>query len=363
MSNLNKFKAIDLFAGCGGLSDGFEKSEQFETLACVEWEKEPCKTLAKRLKEKYHYENIDDVIFHFDIQRTDELFNGWTDDPEYGNHKGLDAVVGKSAVDIVIGGPPCQAYSIAGRIRDSKGMHDDYRNFLFESYVKVVDRYRPKVFVFENVQGLLSAKPGGISIVDRIISAFKEIDYTITSDFKRDALINCADFGIPQNRKRLIIIGVDNKQVKGEANVAISEFYRILKSHQVSSPSTIRDAIEDLDPLYPLDKIVVKEGKRTRHSSNTEYFNHVPRLHSERDINTFKLLADDILSGRKKYIKAEALKSLYFELTGKNSNIHKYHVLQWDKPSNTIPAHLYKDGLRHIHPDPNQARSIFLLEL
>ncbi|WP_421364623.1 DNA cytosine methyltransferase [Streptococcus suis] len=69
-----------------------------------------------------------------------------------------------------------------------------------------------------------------------------------------------------------------------------------------------------------------------------------------------------MVDGTKKYTSAEALKQLYFETTGKNSNVHKYHVLRWDEPSNTIPAHLKKDGLRHIHPDPNQKRSITVRE-
>jgi DNA (cytosine-5)-methyltransferase 1 len=85
-------------------------------------------------------------------------------------------------------------------------------------------------------------------------------------------------------------------------------------------------------------------------------------MHSKRDVDTFVLLTKDIESGQNKYGTVEALKDLYFEITGKRSNIHKYHVLKWNKPSNTIPAHLYKDGLRHIHPDPKQARTITVRE-
>ena len=74
------------------------------------------------------------------------------------------------------------------------------------------------------------------------------------------------------------------------------------------------------------------------------------------------MLAEDIESGKHQYISIEALKELYTKMTGKKSNIHKYYVLRWNEPSNTIPAHLYKDGMRHIHPDPIQARSITVRE-
>lgn len=74
------------------------------------------------------------------------------------------------------------------------------------------------------------------------------------------------------------------------------------------------------------------------------------------------MLCEDILSGRNEYTTTEALKQLYTKITGKESNVHKFYVLRWDEPSNLIPAHLYKDGLRHIHPDPAQARSLTVRE-
>ncbi|HMZ60076.1 MAG TPA: DNA cytosine methyltransferase, partial [Leptospiraceae bacterium] len=92
------------------------------------------------------------------------------------------------------------------------------------------------------------------------------------------------------------------------------------------------------------------------------FLNHIPRFHSERDIDVFKLLTTDIKTKKFKYASSQALIDLYYEKTGKKTNVHKYHVLRWDKPSNTIPAHLYKDGLRHIHPDPEQARTITVRE-
>lgn len=360
-----KIKIIDLFAGCGGLSDGFEQTNLYETLACVEWEKEPCKTLAKRLKEKWNYENAYETVFHFDIQRTDELINGWSNDPIYGTSEGINAIVQKSGgIDALIGGPPCQAYSIAGRVRDENGMNDDYRNFLFESYLKVVNHFQPKAFIFENVPGLLSAKPGGVSIVERITEAFAEKGYEITNDLRGNALIDCTKFGVPQARKRMVILGVNKNLIKENPAIALHDFYKfIFPKYQSKKIATVKDAINDLPKWHPLNEPVVLNKRKFSHSyDRCTIANHEPRMQSKRDIQTFELLTKDIESGQNKFATVESLKDLYFELTGKRSNIHKYHVLKWNKPSNTIPAHLYKDGLRHIHPDPKQARTITVRE-
>lgn len=360
-----KIKSIDLFAGCGGLTDGFEQTNLYETLACVEWEKEPCKTLTKRLKEKWKYENTSETVMHFDIQRTDELIYGWKNDPVYGTHRGLNSIItGNNGIDVLIGGPPCQAYSVAGRIRDENGMNDDYRNFLFESYLRVVDHFQPKAFIFENVPGLLSAKPGGVSIVERITEAFSNKGYEITSDLKGSALIDCTKFGVPQARKRMVILGVNKDMIKENPIIALNDFYKIIfPKYQTKKTTTVKDAIQDLPKLHPLKESIKINNKKYSHSYEINTIaNHEPRLHSNRDIVTFELLATDIESGENKFASVESLKDLYFQRTGKRSNIHKYHVLKWDKPSNTIPAHLYKDGLRHIHPDPIQARSITVRE-
>jgi DNA (cytosine-5)-methyltransferase 1 len=151
--------------------DGFMQEGSYETLACVEWEKYPCKTLAYRLRNKWHHENADEEVVRFDIQRTEELISGY-DDEEYGKHKGLDKLIGNRKIDIIIGGPPCQAYSLAGRIRDPHGMRDDYRNYLFESYIRILEHFKPSFFIFENVMGMLSAAPDGTPIVNKIKNAF-----------------------------------------------------------------------------------------------------------------------------------------------------------------------------------------------
>lgn len=138
------------------------------------------KTLRKRLVEKQGHSEEDALkrVIHFDIQKTEELLNGnWENgtlnsysatNHEVIKQKGLRGLIGKQKVNLIIGGPPCQAYSIAGRAQDKNSMKDDYRNYLFESFVKVVNEFKPDVFVFENVPGLLTAFPGGESVTKRI---------------------------------------------------------------------------------------------------------------------------------------------------------------------------------------------------
>lgn len=307
-------------------------------LAAVEWEKPQVENLINRLSTKWGYSDATEKVMRFDIQRTEELFNGWDNDHEYGAHNGLDKLVGERTVDLIIGGPPCQAYSMAGRIRDNKGMREDYRNYLFESYLSVVRRYQPKLFVFENVPGMLSARPGGQQYVTDLIR--KDIEasgYSIINDLKGFAQLDLSEYGVPQKRKRVIIIGLRNDLFLNAQEV-LEEFYKVGLPKYKEQTKTVKDAIKDLPKLYPLTKITKVKGKKYSHTihNNEGVYNHIPRYHSERDIEIFQLLTLDIEKGEYKYTSSEELKKLYTQMTGKVSNVHKYHVLRWENPSNTI---------------------------
>ena len=139
-----KYTFIYLFAGCGGLTEGFLQTGRYEALAHVEWEMPMVDTLRHRLIQKWNHtkEDSQNRVICFDIQRTQELIYGkWSDQSilEFGTNndksvisRGLKGIVGKKKVDLIIGGPPCQAYSIHGRATDKNSMQDDYRNYLFE---------------------------------------------------------------------------------------------------------------------------------------------------------------------------------------------------------------------------------------
>ncbi|GHV49320.1 hypothetical protein FACS189499_10340 [Clostridia bacterium] len=326
---------IDLFAGCGGLTEGFKQAGGYNTIACVEWDKLPYKALLHRFKTKWGYKDAEKRILRFDIQRVGELLNGWND-TEYGKCDGLDTLVAERGgnVDLIVGGPPCQAYSVAGRIRDENGMRDDYRNYLFENYIEIVKHYKPSAFVFENVPGILTAMPGDgkTKIIDTIRKQFSEAGYVLLDDLN-EAVIDFTEYGVPQNRKRIIILGLSKEKFGDSATELLRRFYEVeLPKNKVATKSTVSDAIGDLPKLYPLDEPVRVNGKQYSHSfaDDSSVLNHTARYNNERDLNTIRLLTEDIESGRFEYTSVEKLKELYTSLTGRKSNIHKYYVLRWE---------------------------------
>lgn len=364
-----KYTFIDLFAGCGGLSEGFLQTGCYEALAHVEWEKPMVDTLRRRLIQHWGHseeEALKQVVL-FDIQKTDELINGnWTEESitKFGknNHNivktlGLKGIVADKHVDLIIGGPPCQAYSIHGRATDKNSMQDDYRNFLFESFCKVVDAFRPEVFVFENVKGLLSAKPGGIPVRERIYKAFTDIGYEIKQPKDMPSvLFDAVDFDVPQHRPRVIIIGI-----RKDAKIKLEELYSSIASmKRVGKPLTVKDAIGSLPKLYPLIW-QIKEGRKTiSHEQNPDssITQHEARNHSERDRKIFR----EWLSGNMNHASHKDMIEYYYKITGHKTNFQKYKNLEWNKPSHTVVAHLSKDGYMFIHPDIEQERSITIRE-
>ncbi len=325
-------------------------------------------TLRQRLIDKWHHteEDAQKRVIKFDVQKTDELINGhWTEETKavYGkeNHpdiiaKGLKGLVGES-VDLIIGGPPCQAYSIAGRAQSPTGMKFDYRNYLFESFVKIVAAFKPKLFVFENVPGLLSACPGDIPVRVRIFEAFKTIGYDIRTPENLKHSVFCAeDYDVPQKRNRVIIIGTQH-----DSGLNVEELYRSLESHKSKKPhKTVKEAIGRMPKLYP-KKEVIRIGRNNVSHEQREgdlVDLHIPRYHGERDQRLFR----EWLSNNMNTYSQQEKMDFYTKITGHTSNHIKYRNLEWDKPSPTIVAHLHKDGYMFIHPDIEQLRTITIRE-
>lgn len=351
------------------MSEGFLQSGKYKALAHIEWENPMVNTLRQRLVEHWNHseEEAQLRVIKFDIQKTDELLHGnWSEESKekYGKENaseiienGLAGLIGNTHVDLIIGGPPCQAYSIAGRAQSPTGMKFDYRNYLFESFVKVVDFFKPELFVFENVPGLLTACPGDIPVRIRIYEAFEKIGYEIRTPDELKKSIYCAeDFGVPQKRNRIIIFGI-----RKNSNFNVEEFYRSLTSRKkTGAHKTVRDAIGNLPALIPT-KTIKKVGRvHVSHyqPKGEKIPNHEPRYHGIRDQKLFK----EWLSNNMNDFSTEEKKSFYTKITGHTSNHIKYRNLEWDKPSPTVVAHLYKDGYMFIHPDIKQLRTITVRE-
>ena len=313
---MKKITCLDLFCGAGGLSEGFLETDKYDFLGHVEWEKPMVDTLRNNLVKRWRY------------------------DPEH-------------AKESVI----CQAYSIAGRAQDPNSMKDDYRNYLFESFVKIVDHYRPKVFVFENVPGMLSACPGDTLVINRICKAFEDIGYLIRDPKEMSKSIYCAsDFEVPQDRRRVIIFGVDKNY-----NHGVEDFYAALdREKSTNKKKTVRDAIGDMPKFRVLDEPYKKGNANVSHElvGDVVIPHHEARYHNKRDIEVFKKWITNNMND----IPNEEKLEYYKQVSGKRSNHNKYRSLDWDKPSPTVVSHLYKDGLMFIHPDAEQARSITIRE-
>lgn len=352
---MKKFNFIDLFAGCGGLSEGFYRMG-YNALAHVEVNPTACKTLKTRMKH-YGYNN-EDAVLEMDI----------TDDTIIDR---IDNIVKNNEVDIIIGGPPCQAYSSLGRAKDDNAMQDDPRNFLFESYVKVLNHFLPKFFVFENVTGILTAKIKGEHIINKILDALSE-NYKVKFDPKM-IVLNSANFGVPQIRKRVIIIGV-----RKDIEIIPDEIYEsIKKTHYDPDMSdkeaqglkkyvTVRDAIEELPPIKPGGGEYVINFKSKRNNeflkkickrNDTVLRDHVARNHNEKDIKRYIAMSKNKWTFKEMLEKRPDLRHEKQRVFG-----NSYTVQWWDLPSKTIIAHLYKDGNQFIHPDYKQGRTFSVRE-
>ncbi len=348
-----QYSFMDLFAGCGGLSEGFYK-QGYKALLHLEIDKKACQTLSTRMAH-YQYDDAEIArsVFCGDITAENII-------------EELDARVNEE-VDIIIGGPPCQAFSSVGRAQSPDSMNSDPRNYLFENYLHILNHFKPKMFIFENVKGLLSAKPQGIKIFDIIVREMSKT-YNIVSDPKV-ILLNAADYGVPQIRERVILIGVR----KDIDYIDVKEIYESLpKTHSDSDDElpdyvTVGEAILDLPKLNPGEgenvHYIAEGGNRNDYlnivgNDSGIIYNHVARRHNELDRERYRILSEN------KGWQLKELQKVRPDLVHHDPKHfgNRYTVQESDKPGKTVVAHLYKDGNLFIHPDPEQARTFTVRE-
>jgi DNA (cytosine-5)-methyltransferase 1 len=265
----------------------------------------------------------------------------------------IDDLLGSKKVDAIIGGPPCQAYSLVGRSRDPKRMSGDKRNYLFRYYAEFLVRYKPKYFVFENVLGLLTA--GNKKYLNEMLSLFQEIGYS--SNFK---VLNAEEYGVLQRRRRVIIIGR-----KGKSKFQFPDLETIENNWQIK-----KDLFADLPKLIPGQEMnIAKYTKKinayqqTTETRNGVYFTtqHLTRQHNERDLEIYSIAIDKWLNKKERLKYSDLPKRLQ---SHKNTAafLDRYKVVDPLGHSHTVVAHISKDGHYYIYPDAKQIRSISVRE-
>lgn len=459
---------VDLFAGPGGLGEGFSSvDEAFQILVSAEMDEAAHKTLLLRafyrklkrsfpagLDDYYNFCNgLQDKPFSEEskaiwkeaVAEAQQLELGKKEDD-----KTLDAIIenrlNTSQPWVLIGGPPCQAYSLVGRARNKSNStyipEDDNRHFLYQQYLRIIQKYQPSIFVMENVKGILSSKingqyvfhqilkdlsfpqsaVGGSGDKYRICSLSHNVSYTSGDDPKEfdvhKFIIKAEDYGIPQARHRVILVGIKEElfngitQLQKKSSVTLKSIIKDLPelrsklSKQPDSDENWKQVIEDhltglseellLEHTYTelqksLDNLikVIKQSSttpgalrfpRTTSGSTgideldewyldnrlTKWLNHETRGHMTEDLRRYVYASQFAISHK---ISPKGHRDFFLESLRPNHKnwesgkfADRFRVQLWDKPSTTITSHISKDGHYFIHPDPKQARSLTVRE-
>lgn len=371
---------IDLFAGAGGLSEGFLQAG-FSPLAHIEMNSDACYTLKTRIcyhylkshnKIKYYQQYLQKQITREELynlipkELLESVINKKMSDANIDSiFTKVDELIGDNGVDVIVGGPPCQAYSLVGRAVRLGGETDeiraareqeilkDERNYLYKLYCRFLKRYQPKMFVFENVPGLLTAN-GGKHFAN-LKKYLAHVGYKL--DFRE---LNAKDFGVLQNRRRIIIIGwkteYDEKYKYPQFDV-IQHKYRV--EDLLSDLPEIQAGEEGKEYKDKPSKYLTKFGLRKENDVLTY---HVARPHIQRDRDIYKRVIDTWNDGHKR-LKYSDLPSELRTHKNVTAFLDRFKIVEWDMPTcHTMMAHISKDGHYFIHPDKSQARSITVRE-
>jgi len=360
------FTIIDLFAGAGGLSEGFVQAG-FVPIAHIEMDKDACDTLKTRCC--YHYlrshDNLD-VYYSYlkgEITRealyssvpkavVDTVINVKISDETISDtFKQIHKIAGKRGIDMIVGGPPCQAYSLLGR--HDKRMEDDPRTLLYLQYGKFLKEFKPKGFVFENVPGLLSAKKG--EHFKNLQDYFDQLGYKV--HFK---LLDASDYGVLQVRKRLIIVGWKKCNDYGYPNF-----------EKKTTPFVVNDILEDLPVLKAGDVVRVAQYKKPTNQylqesgirSEKDMFvtQNISRPLNDNDAAIYKYAIQQWDFNRIR-IKNNTLPKEIRTQKNETSFLDRFKVVNGTGYSHTVIAHMAKDGHYYIHPNIDYCRSLSVRE-
>lgn len=324
-------KIIDLFSGAGGMSAGFIRAG-FTVAVALDYEKNACETFAANIPARVICSDIAKIEHPATIM------------------DGLDY----NSIDVIVGGPPCQGFSNVGRARilsleEQQRQILLARNELYQQYFRFVEHFRPAFFVMENVPTLLKFARG--AYFTGIQEECKRLGYQW-----EEKTINTADYGVPQSRRRLFIVGS-----------RVGKLFRWPRATHELHSVTLRDAIDDLPAVLPPSTVecLSYEPERTRSmyqklmrsrvllADREKIYDHLVRPVREDDRHIFTLMQPcdryiDIPEEYRRY-NSESFKD-------------KYYKLRPDEPGVTITAHMARDGYRYIHWDSEQCRTLSVRE-
>jgi DNA (cytosine-5)-methyltransferase 1 len=311
-----KLKVLDLFAGVGGLSYGFSHDDNFEIVAANE--------LLPDMAKAYSLNHPKVKMYNCDIK-------------DFGvKNLAEDLNIKKNDIDLIVGGPPCQAFSTVG-----KRLIDDPRGQLFQEYYRILKELNPKIFLFENVKGLLSMQKG--ELLKTILSLFKSLGYDV-----KYKVLNSADYGVPQIRERVIIIGTKlNNDFKYPKPTHSSITDNNIFNQNLKPYLTLSEAISDLP--------FIKSGEESFEYSG-EARNEFQKL--MRVDKSKKLIEHNAPKNNDKLVKImESLpdggtpQDLPENLRPKSGFKNTYCRLWWKRPAPTITRNLSTpSSSRCIHP-------------
>lgn len=375
----NDITLIDLFSGAGGLSEGFFKND-YNIISHVEMDPNAAETLHTRStyhslkdlnKEDDYYAYIRGEISKEQLI-VDNNINPLESSPiinkeiSESTELSIISTIKKKMIkcdvkkiDGIIGGPPCQAYSLIGRSRDPNCMEDDPRNYLYHHYIRFIKEFNPSFFVFENVPTIKSAKNGSI------YADLQERIKTLGYDFY-DEVLRAENFKVLQSRRRRIIFGFRSDDNIFEENFLYSLNQK--KEHNYK----VKTLFKDLPPLKPgegtdsaqeyVDEPSEYLKKTNIRQKKDVLINHHARNHNKRDRQIYKR-AIKLWYDKRKRLKYDDLPQYLKTHKNTKSFRDRYKVVAGNKTtSHTIVAHIAKDGHYHIHPDIKQLRSLTVRE-
>ena len=364
-------KFIDLFAGAGGLSEGFVRAG-YNPIAHVEMDKYACQSLKTRAAFHWLDDNNKLDIYEKYLREKKEGEDGsklWSqvpdevintiiqaaigDDTIQNIFQQVDKLLGEDKLDLIIGGPPCQAYSYAGRARLGKEMEKDPRNELYLYYIKFLERYKPKMFVFENVMGIRSAKGGGpfLDLQKRVRALGYEIE---------DRTQIASDFGVLQRRERVIIIGWKLREENGDpTSYHYPEMkgepckYKVMRDlfsdlpGRTAGEGTLTGVVNYIKDLQEMNYLR-ESGLRGKLSFTTQ---HVVRPLNENDREIYCMAVKQWQQGvRLNYAK---LPERLQKHKNKTKFLNRFCVVDPNGVSHTLVAHIAMDGHYYIYPVEN----------